>query len=68
ELQSGNPIVRSGHVLHHLADLLEDEHVDLLVVGARNLSPLGRLLGSTTASLLSCCPCSLLVVHNCEKS
>jgi nucleotide-binding universal stress UspA family protein len=65
--QQRPPIIRSGHVVKQLVETVESEKVDLLVVGARNLGPIGRLLGSTTEGLLARCPCSLLIAHPSEK-
>lgn len=61
------PIIKSGHIIKQLVETVKLEKVDLLIVGARNLGPIGRLLGSTTEGLLARCPCSLLIVHDSEK-
>ncbi len=54
--------VTQGHVVDEIVREVQNEDVDLVVVGARRLGRVERLLGSTTESLLFQCPCSLLIV------
>jgi nucleotide-binding universal stress UspA family protein len=54
-------------VVKQLVETVNSTAADLIVVGARNLGPIGRLLGSTTEGLLARCPCSLLVVHPSDE-
>ena len=56
--------VEQGNVVDEIIAKVEREEADLLVVSSRKLSTLGRMLGSVTESLLSRCPCSLLIVHD----
>ncbi len=65
--RNSGPIIKSGHVVRQLVETVTAEAADLIVVGARNLGPIGRLLGSTTEGLLARCPCSLLIVHAPDK-
>ena len=60
--------VTSGHIVERIVKEVEDQDIDLVVVGARRLNALGRLLGSTTERLLYQCPCSLLVVHEADQA
>lgn len=62
-----DPKVGHGHVVSAIVDEVQENNVDLVVVGARRLGRLGRLLGSTTEGLLTQCPCSVLVVHDKPK-
>ena len=55
--------VTQGEVVEKLLHHVESENVDLLVLSSRRLGVIGRMLGSVTESLLSRCPCSLLIVH-----
>lgn len=58
--------VAQGAVVDKIIAKVESENADLLVVSSRKLGTLGRLLGSVTESLLTRCPCSLLIVHDKE--
>ena len=58
--------VAQGHVVETIIKKVRDDQIDLLVVGARRLGRIGRLLGSTTEGLLAQCPCSLLIVHDAD--
>lgn len=60
--------VTSGHVVERIVKEVHDSDIDLVVVGARKLGPMGRLFSSTTESLLYQCPCSMLVVHETDKA
>ena len=60
--------VAQGHAVDQIVSKAEGDESDLVVVGARKLGPVGRLLGSTTEALLVRCPCSLLVVHEPAKA
>jgi len=55
--------VEQGEIVDQLIERVERDNVDLLVLSSRRLGAFGRLLGSVTESLLSRCPCSLLIVH-----
>ena len=57
------PLVVHGHVVEQIIKTVEAEAIDLVVVGARQLGPLARLLGSTTEGLLLQAPCAILLVH-----
>ena len=56
--------VVQGDAVDEIIEKVERDNADLLVVSSRKLSTLGRLLGSVTESLLTRCPCSLLIVHD----
>ena len=54
---------RAGGAAHAIADLAQDEHADVIVVGTRGRTPLaGLLLGSVTQRLLHIAPCPVLAV------
>jgi nucleotide-binding universal stress UspA family protein len=55
-----------GHVVDEIIRQVREGGIRLVVVGARQLGPVRRLLGSTSEGLLLHCPCSVLVVHHCE--
>ena len=55
---------REAIIDDEIIDKVKSADVDLLVLSSRKLGVIGRLLGSTTESLLSRCPCSLLIVHD----
>ena len=61
------PRVVHGHVVEQIVKTVEAEAIDLVVVGARQLGPLARLLGSTTEGLLLQAPCAILLVH-CQQN
>ena len=65
--RDATPEIVQGHVVEEIIRKVHEDQIDLVVVGARKLGPIGRLLGSTTESLLSHCPCSLLIVHQQES-
>ncbi len=59
--------VTSGSVVERIVREVRENSVDLVVVGARRLGPMGRIFASTTERLLYQCPCSLLVIHEHDK-
>ncbi len=62
------PLVAVGHASLKILDAIRNESIDLAIVGARGLGPIGRLLlGSTSEHLLTHAPCSLLIVRQHEK-
>lgn len=62
-IQKANVEVQQGDIVDELIEKVERDNVDLLVLSSRRLGVIGRMLGSVTESLLSRCPCSLLIVH-----
>lgn len=60
--------VLQGDVVEEIVAKVEQMDADLLVVSSRKLSTIGRMLGSVTESLLTRCPCSILIVHDQEIS
>jgi nucleotide-binding universal stress UspA family protein len=55
--------VRVGHAVPTIADFVERERCDLLVVGFMGHSALyNRLIGSSTDRLVELAPCAVLVV------
>ncbi len=69
EFQQHEPIVKQGHASQEILNTINAEDIDLVVVGARRLSPIGRwLMGSTSEHLLSHAPCSMLIARLHEKS
>ncbi len=64
---SQQPIVAEGHAAKAILDVAEGQHIDLIVMGARGLGPLGRLLiGSTSDKVLHHAGCSVLIVRQPE--
>jgi len=62
------PLVTVGHPAQEILRTILDEDIDLVVVGARGLGPIGRLLlGSTSEHVLTHAPCSVLIVRQPEK-
>ena len=62
------PLVAVGHPSKEILDAIDSQNVDLVIVGARGLGPIGRVLhGSTSEHLLSQAPCSVLIVRQHEK-
>lgn len=57
-------IVRYGHRVQEICDVVIEKKIDLLVMGARNLNSLERFLGSTSEGLLRYAPCSTLIVKH----
>lgn len=55
--------IEQGNVVDEIIEKVERDNVDLVVLSSRRLGAFDRLLGSVTESLLSRCPCSLLIVH-----
>lgn len=62
-IQNAKIEVEQGDIVDELIEKIERDNVDLLVLSSRRLGMIGRMLGSVTESLLSRCPCSLLIVH-----
>lgn len=61
------PIVAEGYPSEQILNSVAAEGIDLVVVGARGLTALERfVLGSTSEKVLSCAPCSVLVVRRHE--
>lgn len=63
-IQRANVEVEEGPVVDTLLHKVERDQTDLLVISSRRLTAIGRVLGSVTESLLTRCPCSLLIVHD----
>jgi nucleotide-binding universal stress UspA family protein len=62
-----SPIIQEGHPAEEILDVLKSEQFDLVVLGARGLSAMGRLLlGSTSEQVLTHAPCSVLIVREHE--
>ena len=66
-VKNATPKVAQGHVVESIVKEVTHNAIDLVVVDARRLGRLGRLLGSTTEGLLAHCPCSLLVIHQHDE-
>jgi len=66
--QDAPPLVVHGHIVEQIVKHVESESIDLVVVGARHLGPIARLLGSTTEGLLLRAPCAILLVHWQEEA
>jgi nucleotide-binding universal stress UspA family protein len=63
-----DPIVAEGHPAEQILAAIASEQIDLVIVGARSLSAMSRLLlGSTSEKVLSGAPCSVLIVHHRER-
>jgi nucleotide-binding universal stress UspA family protein len=62
------PKILDGHPAHVIIEQLQSEPYDLVVVGARRQSVMGRmLLGSTSFAVLSHAPCSVLIIREHEQ-
>lgn len=61
--QHTTPLTTEGHVVEQIMDCVQREKIDLLIVGARSLTAVGRWLSSVTESLMLHCPCSLVISH-----
>lgn len=62
--QKSTPIVVEGHPADQILSVIAAQHVDLVVMGARTTSTMSRLvLGSTSETVLSHAPCSVLIVR-----
>jgi len=62
--QSAKTIVAEGHPAEQILRLIAAERINLVVLGARGLGAIERLLiGSTSERVLSHAPCSVLVVR-----
>ncbi len=65
--QQAAPIVVEGYPADQILATIEGEDIDLVVLGARAIGPLSRLLlGSTSEAVLSHASCSVLVVREPE--
>ena len=62
------PIVAEGHTAEQILKAIAAESIDLVVLGARGLGAISRVLvGSTSAKVLSHAPCSVLIVRQPER-
>lgn len=67
--QEHSPLVIVGHARQEIVKAIETEKADLVVVGARGMNVMGRLLlGSTSEHLLMHAPCSILIVRQHERA
>jgi nucleotide-binding universal stress UspA family protein len=63
-----DPIIAEGHPAEQILAAIAREQIDLVIVGARGMGVVSRLLlGSTSEKVLSGAPCSVLVVHRRER-
>jgi nucleotide-binding universal stress UspA family protein len=59
------PLVAVGHAAEQVLAAIAAHRIDLVVVGARRIGPIQRLLlGSTSTQVVAHAPCSVLVVRN----
>lgn len=56
-------IVVSGVPHHEIIRVIEEQKIDLLVIGSHGRHGLQRLLGSTAHALVNLAPCDLLMVR-----
>jgi nucleotide-binding universal stress UspA family protein len=62
------PLVSVGHASEEIVKAIESEHIELVIVGARGIGRVKRmLLGSTSEYLLAHAPCSVLIARHHEK-
>lgn len=67
-LQTCEPCVREGEPAHEIVELAREHSVDLIVIGAKASTPLGRLLvGSTAEAVLNHAPCSVLLLRQTSE-
>lgn len=62
-VQKAKVQVEQGDIVDEIVEKVERDNIDLVVLSSRRLDMIGRMFGSVTESLLSRCPCSLLIVH-----
>lgn len=63
-----DPLVAEGHAVERILKAAESDESELIVVGARGISAVGRwLIGSTSDKVLSHAPCSVLLVRQTER-
>jgi len=61
---AGPPLVAVGHAAEQVLAAIASHEIDLVVVGARRLGPLQKLLlGSTSSQVIAHAPCSVLVIR-----
>ena len=65
-LAAGDGHVRSGVTKLEIVGFVEEEGVDLIVVGSHTRHGLGHLLGSTANAVLHSVPCDVLAVRVAE--
>ena len=62
------PIVEIGHAGQKVLAAIRAHEIDLVVVGARRLGPIQRLLlGSTSSQVVVHAPCSVLIIRAAER-
>jgi len=57
-------VIESGTPAHALVEYASNNHVDLIVIGARGSSTLRRFLGSVSSRVAAEAPCSVTVVRS----
>ena len=61
------PLVKEGNAEQEILNVAKAQDSDLIVLGAKASTPLGRLLiGSTADAVLNHAECSVLLVHHSE--
>jgi nucleotide-binding universal stress UspA family protein len=64
-LHESSALVAQGHAAWAIIDAAQKQSTDLIVVGAKGSTPLGRFfVGSTCETVLNRAPCSVLVIHH----
>jgi nucleotide-binding universal stress UspA family protein len=61
--RGNEPILKVGHVVEQIVQVVDSEEIDVVVVGGHHRGPVSRWLGSTTEGLLLQANASILVVH-----
>jgi len=68
EAENVRKVVLSGRPVDEILKFREHRNIDLIVMGARGLSPLeSLLLGSTTDRIIRQAPCPVTVVRTCPE-
>jgi nucleotide-binding universal stress UspA family protein len=64
-VRAAAPLVCGGLAEREIIDVAKRAHVDLIIMGSKESTPLGRLfIGSTADAVMNFAPCSVLLVRH----